>query len=173
VIRLDAALAAIVLTFGLDIMGWNPVSVMVIDTEKEIRDKICLHLQKPGFQVSAVKSPEEAVALATRLTFNLVIADVFLPGMRGKDLVRKISDVQPSVKVLFTSAYSRSVLLHSGSCPIGSALLTKPFSKEELMEKVRMVLDYHRRWLDQIRSAERALQHETTVPLDDFLAPSS
>ena len=64
-----------------------------------------------------------------------------MPGMSGRELVDQAERILPSLKVLYTTGYTQSAIVHNGALDAGTNLLSKPYSIEELAEKVRRVLD--------------------------------
>jgi DNA-binding response OmpR family regulator len=169
VIRFGAAREAIAHRCRVGNVAGRKTSVLVVDMEADARAMVQKQLKEDRFYVSAVATPEQALGFASRLSFDLLITDVFLPGLSGRDLADKISETQTAIKVLFMSSYSRAVLLHSRFCPMGSALIMKPFTPAELCKKVEMVLLYHRRWKDHVAPRAQSLVEPEgyPIPLDD------
>ena len=71
---------------------------------------------------------------------HLLLTDVVLPGMNGKELSERLQALRPDLKVLFTSGYTADVIAHRGVLDHGVSFLHKPFSPDELAAKVREVL---------------------------------
>jgi CheY-like chemotaxis protein len=63
-----------------------------------------------------------------------------MPEMSGRELVDRIKKIHPSVKVLYTTGYTRNAIVHNGTLDHGTALLTKPYTLDELGEKIRQSL---------------------------------
>jgi two-component system, cell cycle sensor histidine kinase and response regulator CckA len=72
---------------------------------------------------------------------NLLLSDVVMPTMNGKDLAARLKTIQPNLKVLFMSGYTSNVVAHQGMLDKDIYFLRKPFSVTELTLKVREVLD--------------------------------
>ncbi|RVA36727.1 response regulator, partial [Mesorhizobium sp. M7A.F.Ca.US.001.01.1.1] len=70
-----------------------------------------------------------------------LFTDVVMPEMSGRELVDKVRTSHPSLKVLYTTGYTRNAIVHNGTLDFGTELLTKPYTIDELAEKVRKVLD--------------------------------
>src|SRR5579859_8274120 len=84
---------------------------------------------------SGLLGAEEAGSL------DMVLTDVVLPGeMRGKELVRQLTDLIPGLKVLFMSGYTENAIVHHGKLDDGVHLLSKPFKRDQLARKVAEVL---------------------------------
>ena len=64
-----------------------------------------------------------------------------MPGMNGRELAQRISEIRPQTKVLYMSGYTENVIGHDGTLDAGVSLLQKPFTLRELKSKVREVLD--------------------------------
>jgi len=72
---------------------------------------------------------------------NLLLTDVVMPEMNGRDLAGHLSALYPDIKLLFMSGYTADIIAHKGVLDEGAAFIQKPFSKVELAVKVRGVLD--------------------------------
>lgn len=93
-----------------------------------------------------------AVKLAseTPLHLDLLITDVLLPYVNGRDLANKVCQCRPNLKVLFISGYPIEVLESHSLCPSQADLLLKPFSRLELAGKVAQVLERGSAWKDLV-----------------------
>ena len=72
---------------------------------------------------------------------HLLLTDVVMPGMSGRELADRLTATHPGIKVLFVSGYPDRGINHSGAFELDTALLEKPFSKNDLIRKVRELLD--------------------------------
>ena len=72
---------------------------------------------------------------------HLLMTDVVMPGMNGRDLARHLTPLYPDIKLLFMSGYTANVIAHQGVLDEGVAFIQKPFSMTDLAEKLREVLD--------------------------------
>ncbi|TGW07208.1 response regulator, partial [Mesorhizobium sp. M2D.F.Ca.ET.145.01.1.1] len=72
---------------------------------------------------------------------SLLFTDVVMPEMSGRELADRVKVVQPSLKVLYTTGYTRNAIVHNGTLDFGTELLTKPYTIDELAEKIRKVID--------------------------------
>jgi CheY-like chemotaxis protein len=118
-------------------------TVLVVEDEPAIREVARRILMRSGYEVLMTESPLDALELASRHDgeIHLLITDVVMPRMLGKDVAERIRALRPGVKVLFISGYARPALASSGSLEPGVRLLEKPFSESVLLEAVREVLD--------------------------------
>jgi two-component system cell cycle sensor histidine kinase/response regulator CckA len=100
-------------------------------------------LRRRGYTVLAAESGRAALALLDRHTgpVDVLLADVVMPGMNGKDLAARVAGRFPGVKVLFMSGHEPSVLVSHGMDDAGGRLLAKPFSPVELATRIRRALD--------------------------------
>ena len=73
-------------------------------------------------------------------TIDLVVTDVVMPGMKGRELVYQLGRLRPSLKVLYMSAYTEDDAINIGMLSPGTTFIEKPFSPDELAAKVRDVL---------------------------------
>jgi two-component system, cell cycle sensor histidine kinase and response regulator CckA len=117
-------------------------TVLVVEDEKTIMKMSKLLLEKLGYQVLTADTPGKALHLAKEHSgkIHLLITDVVMPEMNGRDLADQIEDLYPNIKTLFMSGYTANVIAHHGVLDEGVAFIQKPFSKKDLAEKVREVL---------------------------------
>jgi two-component system, cell cycle sensor histidine kinase and response regulator CckA len=95
-------------------------------------------LESIGYKVTAAANPLDAISLFENLHtfFDLIITDVVMPGMSGKELRNKLNEIRPAVKVLFMSGYTADVIAHHGVLEEGVQFLQKPFTIKSLAGKV-------------------------------------
>jgi two-component system, cell cycle sensor histidine kinase and response regulator CckA len=117
-------------------------AVLVIEDEEAVLSSMGIILKTAGFQVLAAGSGEDACALAGGLERppELIISDVVLPGMDGRQAVEKILDASPGIPVIYMSGYSDNVISKHGIVPADVHYLPKPFDVQTLMRKIREVL---------------------------------
>jgi DNA-binding NtrC family response regulator len=75
---------------------------------------------------------------------HLVVSDVVMPGMKGPEVAKKISETRPDVRVLFMSGYSDAAVVHHGILGADNSFIEKPFGLENMAKKVREILDRNR-----------------------------
>ena len=90
----------------------------------------------------AARTPAEALRLAHEHPgpIHLLLSDVVMPGMNGRDLARTLGDLRPGLRVLFMSGYTNDVIATLGRLDGELPFLRKPFSRDELAAKIREVL---------------------------------
>jgi DNA-binding NtrC family response regulator len=100
-------------------------------------------LEQAGYTVLAADTPGEAIRLAQEHAgeIHLLLSDVVMPEMNGRDLAKSILSFYPRIKCLFMSGYTANVIAHHGVLDEGVNFIQKPFSVSDVMVKVREVLD--------------------------------
>ncbi len=120
----------------------GPRTVLVVDDEPALRALGRLTLQPEGYVVLEAATPDEALRLAAELRtpLDLLLTDVDLPRMCGRDLADRLAAEHPGLRVLFTSGHDRGQLIRRGALPLDAVFLAKPFRVDALSRKVREVL---------------------------------
>ncbi|MEX5633419.1 hybrid sensor histidine kinase/response regulator [Parafrankia sp. FMc2] len=118
-------------------------TIMVVEDEPAMRELTRRILARNGYQVVIARSGPEAISLAstTRDEIHLLLTDVVMPQVLGREVAERISRRRPQLRVLYMSGYAYPILAQNGTLEPGLALLTKPFSERVLLSKVREVLD--------------------------------
>ena len=99
--------------------------------------------RRHGYTVVEARHGVEALQLAEEpgRSFDLVVTDVVMPEMGGRELVERLRARQPSLKVLFMSGYTERAISVDGTMPPGTAFVEKPFTVDQLIRRLRKVLD--------------------------------
>lgn len=118
-------------------------TVLLVEDEESILALGKAILERCGYNVLATKNPVEALRMVQnhRGPVHLLITDVVMPAINGKDLNEKLKALKPGLKCIFMSGYTADVIAHHGVLDKGIDFLQKPFSVEALAEKVRKALD--------------------------------
>jgi CheY-like chemotaxis protein len=118
-------------------------TILVVEDEQEVRTTVEQFLAQLGYQVLQAAQPEAALALAARQAgaIDLLLTDVVMPGMSGRELAHRLRPTRPALRVLYMSGYTANVIAHHGVLDADIAFLPKPFTRDELARKVREVLD--------------------------------
>ena len=126
------------------VVGGNE-TILIAEDEKDLRALTRIFLESYGYGVLEAGSAEEAIEKAGSSTepIHLLLTDVVMPGMSGRQLAERILTKHPQTKVLFMTGYTDEMLAQHRVLEPGVQLLEKPFSKQELALKVRAVLDGH------------------------------
>jgi two-component system cell cycle sensor histidine kinase/response regulator CckA len=115
----------------------------VVDDDESIRKLIQDTLQPLGYKVISAASGIEALekCAQTGNTIDLLLSDVIMPGMNGKQLVERMKDLCPHVKAMLMSGYTDNVIAHHGVMDSEYTLINKPLMPIPLANKIREVLD--------------------------------
>jgi CheY-like chemotaxis protein len=118
-------------------------TVLLVEDEEPMLALGKTILLRHGYQVLAARSPNEALGIVQSYPgpIHLLITDVVMPEMNGKDLRDRLTEVNPCLKSIFMSGYTANVIAHHGILDKNIDFLQKPFSVQTLLEKVRDVLD--------------------------------
>jgi two-component system, cell cycle sensor histidine kinase and response regulator CckA len=118
-------------------------TVLLVEDEAAILKMSRMMLEGLGYKVLASNDPAEALALATAHAgeIHLLMTDVVMPGMNGRDLSERIRAIRPAIKCLFMSGYTANVIAHRGVLDEGVWFIQKPFSKKELAARIRRALE--------------------------------
>ncbi|MDB6123847.1 MAG: uncharacterized protein JWQ71_2840 [Pedosphaera sp.] len=117
-------------------------SILVVEDDAAVRRLAVIILRERGYRVQESNNAFEALALIRKnARFDLVVTDVIMPQMSGKDLYDQLKSQMPQTKVLLMSGYTDDALAHHGVLDEGLCFLEKPFSPARLARKVREVLD--------------------------------
>jgi len=117
--------------------------VLLVEDNEQVRNLACSMLEHQGYRVLAASSGKEALSILDRHAgpVNLLLTNVIMPGMNGRQLFERVSGLYPDVKVLYMSGYAHDVITQSGVVDVGLHFIQKPFSGRALTEKLRTVLD--------------------------------
>jgi two-component system, cell cycle sensor histidine kinase and response regulator CckA len=118
-------------------------TILLVEDEANLRHLARQFLEKQGYRV--IEAADGAVAMQIAVahegTIHLLLTDVIMPGMNGRELAQRISEIRPNVKILYMSGYTENVIGHNGMLDAGIRLLQKPFNLRDLKDMVREVLD--------------------------------
>ena len=124
-------------------IGGRGETLLVVEDEAALRDVAGRILSGAGYHVLAAECGASALELAARHegAIDLLVSDVVMPGMLGKELADRLTGVRPDTRVLYMSGYAQPVLHSQGTLDPGVALLEKPFTAGDLLAAVRKRLD--------------------------------
>jgi len=118
-------------------------TVLVAEDQDDVRALTKRLLEREGYVVLAAASGGDALVLAACYAgrIHLLLTDVVMPGLSGRDVAERLGTSRPGIRVLFMSGYSDNVIAQRGMLDPGTAFLSKPFTPDTLATKVRDVLD--------------------------------
>jgi PAS domain S-box-containing protein len=117
-------------------------AILIVEDEKSILLTAKTILERAGYKVLTASTPEVAIDIAkSNNSICVLLSDVILPGMNGKELSTRITELLPHIKIIFMSGYAANAISHQGILYDSIGFLQKPFTRFSLLEKVRNVLD--------------------------------
>jgi CheY-like chemotaxis protein len=116
--------------------------ILVVDDEQGLRDLVCRTLRAEGYRTLEAAHGGEALELVESGpdTIDLVITDVVMPGMDGRELGRRLARSRPTLPVLYMSAYEVNDIFRRGSPRTSAPFLQKPFPRDGLLNSVEQLL---------------------------------
>jgi PAS domain S-box-containing protein len=116
--------------------------ILVVEDEPAILNLICTMLERLGYTVLAASSPTEALETVESCDrpITLLLTDVIMPEMNGRELSNRVKALRPEVLTLFMSGYTANTIAHHGVLDQGVEFIEKPFFKKDLAAKIREVL---------------------------------
>jgi two-component system, cell cycle sensor histidine kinase and response regulator CckA len=117
-------------------------TVLLVEDEESVRELVRDTLTNKGYGVIEAENGEAGLRVFEEqtATIDLLITDVVMPGMSGRELAKRVTAARPEIKVLFLSGYTEDAIIHEGVLEPGTAFLQKPFTLQVLSRKVRDVL---------------------------------
>ena len=117
-------------------------TILLVEDEEAVRTMICRVLQGSGYRILEARHGKEALEICRQHTgpIHLMVTDVIMPQMSGRELAEQLAPARPEMKVLFMSGYPDNAIVHHGVLESGTAFLQKPFTLNALENKVREVL---------------------------------
>ena len=119
----------------------SSLRILLVEDNEMVRDLTKEMLELLGHCVVAADDPANALDMARQMDhIDLLLTDIVMPGMSGKQLFEKIRDIFPNVKVLFMSGYTCDVIARHGVVEKGVNFIQKPFSMKKLAEKIKITM---------------------------------
>jgi two-component system, cell cycle sensor histidine kinase and response regulator CckA len=125
---------------GLPAGGWE--TILLVEDESQMRQLAKVILERLGYRVLEASDPRDAIALCKEFPgeIHLLLTDVVMPNMNGRELEGRIKEIKPTVTTLFMSGYTANAIAHRGVIEKGANFLQKPFSVDAMAKKVREAL---------------------------------
>jgi CheY-like chemotaxis protein len=118
-------------------------TILLVEDEEMVRNLTCEVLQTCGYRVLSAANGEEACEISSNFEsdIDLMITDVVMPQMGGRDLAERLAATRPNTSVLYMSGYTDDAIVRHGVLDKNMPFLQKPFSPDSLARKVKEVLD--------------------------------
>jgi two-component system, cell cycle sensor histidine kinase and response regulator CckA len=118
-------------------------TILLVEDEEAVRKLVRRTLEKQGYRLLVAASGADAVRVAQRHTgrIHLLITDVVMPHMSGRETAERLKAVRPDMHVLYVSGYTETTIVRGGRLDTGEIFLQKPFTPQALMRQVRDLLD--------------------------------
>jgi DNA-binding NtrC family response regulator len=117
-------------------------TILLVEDDEPLRNLTFAILRRQGYTVLVAENGQAALTMLDNFAgpVHLVLTDVIMPGMSGRDLGARIAARIPDMKVLFMSGYTDNVIVHSGVLDEGVNFIQKPFTAQALAVKIRKAL---------------------------------
>ena len=117
-------------------------TILLVEDEEAVRSTLQLALREAGYSVLAAGRGREALQIAAEQPgpIHLLITDVIMPEMGGRELVERLSQLRPDTKVLYMTGYTDDAVVRQGVLDARVAFLQKPFTMAALRNKVRQAM---------------------------------
>ena len=117
-------------------------TLLLVEDEESVRELVRDTLVGKGYRVVTAENGQAGLTAAAEYngTIDLVVTDVVMPGMGGREMVKRLAETRPEIKVLYLSGYTQDTVVSEGAAEGGVAFLQKPFTLQHLSRKVREVL---------------------------------
>jgi CheY-like chemotaxis protein len=124
-------------------LGANKETILVVEDDDAVRRMTLEFLKVKGYLVAEASNAKDAIQLMEHQNgnINLVITDVVMPGMKGRELGEVLLKLRPNLRMLYMSAHAEDIIMNHDMLDPGMAFIEKPFSPDELAAKVREALN--------------------------------
>lgn len=121
----------------------KPATILVVEDEAQVRILVRRILTRLGYTVLDADGPAGALRLCERFSgeIHLLLSDVIMPRMNGRELAERLLADRPRMKVVFMSGYTDNAIVHLGVLDAGVVFIQKPITPDALARKIRVVLE--------------------------------
>jgi CheY-like chemotaxis protein len=125
------------------ILGEGSETILIVEDDDDVRAYLVETLHDLQYRVLRASEAQEALKLLEdkETAIDLLLTDVILPKMNGRELARRAQNLRPGLKVLFMTGYSRNAIVHQGRLDPGVEMLQKPVTRDQLAARIRTLLD--------------------------------
>ncbi|MBI3406131.1 MAG: response regulator [Acidobacteria bacterium] len=118
-------------------------TILVVEDEEGVRELTSEFLSISGYRVLVARNGAEALQVCRDFDgpIHVMVTDVVMPGLSGRDLAEQAARIRPSMRILFVSGYSDDAIAHQGVIEPNSSFLEKPFTHSALTARIREILD--------------------------------
>jgi PAS domain S-box-containing protein len=118
-------------------------TILIVEDDRDLRSYLSEVLRALGYTILTAANAEAALAIVGKASarIDLLLTDVVMPGMNGRELGRRAQELRPRLRVLYMTGYSRNAVVHHGRLEQGVELIQKPISQTYLATRIRDVLD--------------------------------
>jgi CheY-like chemotaxis protein len=123
--------------------GTQSETILIVEDDPDLRTYLAEILRNLNYEILAVPNAQSAltVLLQPERRVDLLLTDIVMPGINGRELGRRAQEMRPKLPILYMTGYSRNAVVHHGRLDEGVELLQKPVSQAELASRVRELLD--------------------------------
>jgi signal transduction histidine kinase/ActR/RegA family two-component response regulator len=123
--------------------GAGHETILVVEDDRDVRAYLVELLRDLNYRVLSAHDAVAALGMieTSDIRIDLLLTDVVLPGMNGRQLAEQAKNRRPDLKVLFTTGYSRNAIVHQGRLDPGVAMIQKPITQDALAARIRDLLD--------------------------------
>jgi two-component system, cell cycle sensor histidine kinase and response regulator CckA len=118
-------------------------TILIVEDEQMVRELATKILSRLSYNILTASHGVEALEIARNYAgiINLLVTDVVMPGMNGRQLAEQLQQIRPQIKVLFTSGYTENAIAHHGIIDSNLNFIGKPYNSRDLAHKIRRILD--------------------------------